>query len=158
MLLEISYVTPDGLSRLKQELIHLREERLPEIIGRIKAALVQADGDASENVEYDHWLRERQLAEARVAELEDTIKYSRVIDEAGPCDAVRVGSKVTIKGENWDEPEQYRIVGKHEVDPLEGLISHVSPVGQALIGAKVGDAVSAETPRGMQTLHIIAID
>jgi transcription elongation factor GreA len=152
---ETTYLTPEGLKHLKEELTHLKTEKLPQILEHLRETV--ADGDLDENPEYEDAVLEQQLIEERIVELEDTLKNSKVIEDSGPSNVVRMGSTVTISSEEWEEPETYRIVGEYESDPLSGLISHESPIGEALLGAKVGAVVSAETPRGVVQLKIVAI-
>ena len=94
----------------------------------------------------------------RLRDLEDTLRRAKVIEDNGPADAVRVGSVVTVVEEGYDEPETYRIVGGHEADPTNGKISNESPFGRALLGRRVNQTVSVETPSGELMLRIKAIE
>lgn len=153
---EITYLTPEGLQQLKDELEHLRTVKLPAVTEHVRKAV--ADGDLDENPDYEDAIQEQQLIEERIIELEDALKYSRVIESSGPTDVVRLGSTVTIQWADEETTETYRIVGEYESDPMSGLISHESPIGQALLGARVGDVVSAETPRGIIQLKLLALE
>jgi len=153
---EIVYLTPEGLKQIEDELQTLKTVRREEISIKLETAIRQ--GDLKENADYHDAKEEQGMLEARIRQLEDTLRRARVIDGAGPSNTVRMGSKVTVSEEGIDEPETYTIVGAHEADPLSGRISNESPIGRALLGAKKGQTVSAMTPAGSInfTIHDIA--
>ena len=93
----------------------------------------------------------------RIKDLENSLRNAQVIEDNGPSDVVRVGSTVTVTEEGYDDQETYYIVGPHEADPGGGRISNESPIGRALIGSKVGQMVSAETPGGQIRFQIQSI-
>jgi transcription elongation factor GreA len=150
------YVTKEGLEKVKEELNYLKEVKRLEISDRLEAAISQ--GDLSENADYDYAKQEQAFIEGRIKDLEDTLRRAKVIKDQGPSDVVRVGSTVTIVEDGLDETETYRIVGVEEAAPTDGFISNESPIGRALLGARVGETVTVETPAGGLELQIKAID
>lgn len=152
---EAIYVTTEGLQKIKDELEHLTSVKRVEVAERLEVAI--SHGDLSENADYDYAKQEQALVEGRIQDLEDALRRAEVIDsEDGNDDCVNVGTTVTI-AEDGDEPETYRIVGVHEANPSKGLISNKSPIGSALLGARVGDTVIAQTPGGNMSFQIQAI-
>jgi transcription elongation factor GreA len=153
----VMYVTEEGLEKIKAELAYLKNERRLEISRRLEVAI--SHGDLSENADYDDAKREQAFAEGRIKDLEDSLRRAQIIENNGPADRVRVGSQVTVVEEGYeDEPEKYHIVGVHEADPGNGRISNESPIGQALLGAKLGQTVVAEVPAGQIRLKIQKIE
>jgi len=151
----VVYVTEEGLQKMKEELEHLKSVKRLEISERLEAAIAQ--GDLSENADYDYAKQEQAFLEGRIQDLEDALRRAKVIKEGGPADMVQVGSTVTISENGFDREETYRIVGVQEANPTEGLISNESPIGRALLGARVGDTVTVETPGGGLELEILTI-
>ncbi len=151
----VVYVTEEGLHKIKEELEHLKSVKRLEISERLEAAIAQ--GDLSENADYDYAKQEQAFLEGRIQDLEDALRRAKVIKEGGPADRVQVGSTVTISENGFDAEETYRIVGVQEANPTEGLISNESPIGRALLGAKVGETVTVETPAGGLELEILTI-
>lgn len=149
---DINYVTKEGLEKLKEELRILKEEKLPSVAKRIKAA--RDLGDISENSEYDDAKHEQAVIEAKIKELEDTIKGARISDSKNK-DTIVVGSKVIVHIEGSED--EYHIVGALEANPSEKKISHESPIGSALLGKRVGDEVTVEAPIGSITYKIIQV-
>ena len=149
-------VTDDGLKKLQDELEHLRTEGRSDIAEKIKVA--RGYGDLSENSEYDEAKNEQAKIEARIVELETMLKNVEIIkDIKGAAKSVVVGVKVKVYDEEFDEEEEYYIVGSTEADPVNNKISDESPVGRALLGHKVGDIVSVEAPAGEIKLKIVGI-
>ena len=143
----VVYVTEEGLQKIKEELDHLVTVRREEISERLEIAI--SHGDLSENADYDYAKAEQAFVEGRIKDLEDSLRRAQIIENGGQTDQVRVGSTVTVVEAGFeDEPETYHIVGVHEADPSNGRISNESPIGQALLGQKVGDMVSAQIPAG----------
>lgn len=153
---EATYVTAEGLQKMQSDLTHLIEVKRAEVAERLDVAL--SHGDLDENADYDDVLQEQALVEGRIAALEDAIRHAEVIDESEQtCDCVRVGHTVSITEVGEEDVETFRIVGVHEASPADGLISHVSPIATALLGAKVGESVVAATPGGDTTLQVVSI-
>ncbi|MDD4436990.1 MAG: transcription elongation factor GreA [Tissierellia bacterium] len=139
-------ITIEGLEELKSELEELKLVKRKEISEKIKAAL--AFGDISENAEYDEAKNEQAIVEARIAKLEIMIKNAKVIKTTKKNGVINIGSKVKIKDLEFDEEMEYTIVGSAEADPFKGRISNVSPLGEALIGKKIGQIIEVDSPAG----------
>ncbi len=139
-------ITAEGLEQLKSELDELKLVKRKEISEKIKAAL--AFGDISENAEYDEAKNEQANVESRIAKLEIMIKNAKVIKTSKKNGVVNIGSKVKIKDLEFDEEMEYTIVGSAEADPFKGRISNVSPLGEALLGKKLGEIIEVESPVG----------
>lgn len=156
MMDESVYLTAEGYRQLEDELQTLKTVRREEIAIKLETAIKQ--GDLKENADYHDAKEEQGLLEARIRQIEDKLRRAKVIEGVGPSHVVRVGSKVTVSEEGIDEMEVYTIVGAHEADPIKGRISNESPIGRALLGAKRGQTVSANTPAGAIsfTIHEIA--
>ncbi|MDK7049776.1 transcription elongation factor GreA [Aerococcus sanguinicola] len=157
-MVEESYpMTIEGKQRLEAELEDLKVNRRPEVVSRIKIA--RSYGDLSENSEYEAAKDEQAFVEGQIAKLEKMIRYAEIINpDELDSDEVSIGRKVTFVELPDGDEEAYTIVGKAEADPLSGKISNESPIAQALIGKKVGDQVSFETPGGELALKITAVE
>lgn len=140
---EPAYLTKEGLEQLKKELNELKTVRKREVAGRIERA--KELGDLSENAEYQDAKDEMAFMEGRIMELENVVSRAAVIDHKGG-DAVTVGSTVTIV--SGEVKKTYTIVGPNEANPAEGRISNESPLARALIGHRLGDEVTIQTPGG----------
>ncbi|OCL28570.1 transcription elongation factor GreA [Orenia metallireducens] len=150
-------ISQEGLDKLKEELQHLRGPKRKEIAKRIKEA--RALGDISENSEYDDAKNEQAFIEGRIRELEQMLKNAEVINtENIDTGKVSLGTTVKVKDLEFDEEEEFKIVGPTEVDPDENRISNVSPIGKGLIGHKVGDTVEIEVPVGTVKFEILSIE
>jgi transcription elongation factor GreA len=149
-------LTPDGLSKLKSELEYLSTEKRREVAARIKEA--REFGDISENAEYDDAKNEQAMLESKIASLEDKLRAATVIDSKDlGTDVVGIGSAVEV--DDSGKSATYTIVGSSEANPAERKLSNESPVGKALVGAKVGDTVTVQLPNGKQReLKIKKID
>ena len=149
-------MTATGLSRLKEELKHLKSVARPEVIRAIAQA--REHGDLSENAEY-HAARERQsFIEGRVLELEDKIARSVVIDVSSLSgDSVKFGATVTVVDEDTDEKLTYQLVGEMEADVKQGRLAITAPLARALIGKQVGDSVDVSTPKGEKAYEVLKI-
>ncbi len=148
-------LTRDGLAKLQSELEYLRTTGRTEIAEKIRVA--RGYGDLSENSEYDEAKNEQAKIEARIVELEKTLENVVIIEDNVESDTVTIGVKVTVLDVEYNEELTYRVVGSAEANPMGGLISDSSPVGRALLGAKVGDEVTAEAPVGEIKLKILGI-
>ncbi len=149
-------VTAEGLRELEEELSILKSQKRADIAEQIKEA--RSHGDLSENSEYDEAMNDQAQLEARISEIEATLKHVRVIDQSEiTTDTVQVGTKVKVLDVEYDEEEEYQIVGSTEADPLKGLISDESPVGKGLLNHAVGETVEIETPGGIQKYKILDI-
>ena len=140
-------LTYAGLKALEDELENLRVVKRKEVAGKIKEAREQ--GDLSENAEYDAAKDEQRDIEARIDELEKILKNVEVVvEEEVDLEKINVGCTILVHDDEYDEEIEFKIVGSTEANSLQGKISNESPVGQALIGKKVGDVVDVETPAG----------
>jgi transcription elongation factor GreA len=153
---EPTYLTAEGAVRLKAELEELKGPARNELAQRLRSAIQM--GDLSENADYHKAKEDQGFLEGRIQELEYIMRNAVIIDEL-PIhkDEVAVGSHVTIQ-ERDDPSEIYHVVGSKEANPRKGRISNESPIGRALMGAKVGDTVSAETPNGVIKFKILKIE
>ena len=149
-------LTYEGLKKYEEELQELRVVRRREVAQKIKEAREQ--GDLSENAEYDAAKDEQRDIEARIEELEKILKNVEVVDEDEvDLDKINIGCKVKILDIEYNEELEYKIVGSTEANSLKGKISNESPVGKALIGAKVGDVITVETPAGTFQYKVLEI-
>ena len=149
------YLTQEGYDEIKEELDNLINVKRPENIIAIKEA--RALGDLSENADYDAARNEQAEIEARIKKLETIIDNVEIIDEV-TTDSVGLGNTVKISYvDDEDEEDEYKIVGSQEADPFESKISNESPIAKALMGHKVGDVVSVESPNGSYEIKIVEI-
>ncbi|MCM1370786.1 MAG: transcription elongation factor GreA [Clostridium sp.] len=148
------YLTEDGLNELKKELDFLKLEKRPEVISALKDA--RAQGDLSENAEYDAARTEQALVESKISELEHMIENAIVIKNVS-TDKVSIGTKVKIEYVEDKDTEVYSIVGSKEADPFNNKISNESPIAQSIMNKKVGDIVSVSSPNGEYKVKILEI-
>lgn len=149
-------LTYEGLQKLENELQDLKVVKRKEVSQKIKEAREQ--GDLSENAEYDAAKDEQRDIEARIEEIEKILKNAEVVvEDEVDLDKISVGCRVKIYDCEFDEELEYKIVGSTEASSLQGKISNESPVGKALIGAKVGDVVKVETQAGEIEYKILEI-
>ena len=140
-------MSQERYDELKAELDYSKTTRADEIAELIKEA--RGFGDLSENSEYDEAKNEQGKLYSRIAELEEILQHVVIVDESNaPTNVVTIGCKVTVVDKNGKAMPAYKIVGSQEADPMHGIISEESPFGKALLGAKEGDAVTVEAPRG----------
>ena len=151
-----TYITQDGLNKLKAELEHLMNVERPAISKQIGEAIEK--GDISENAEYDAAKDAQGMLEAKIAVLRDKIANARIIDESKiDTDQVQILNKVTIKNKKNNATMVYTIVSEHEADLKLGKISIETPIAKGLIGKKVGDVVDIKVPSGVIPFEIIDI-
>ena len=142
---------------LKDELNYLKTVREKEVAELIKEA--RGFGDLSENSEYDEAKNEQGKLYSRIAELEDILLHAVIVDEAEDSDKISIGCRVTVTNlANGQALPPYRIVGSQEADVMSRAVSEDSPFGKALMGAKVGDEVNVEAPRGVIRYRVDAIE
>ncbi len=152
---EVSYLTAEGLEKIKNELAHLKTTVRNELSARLRAAIEM--GDLSENADYIQAKEEQAFIEGRILELDFLLSNVKIIEEKDRKDGkVDIGSKVTVKESDYPE-ETYYLVGPKEADPINGKISYESPIGKALINHKVGDEVVINTPGGKLILKITKV-
>jgi len=146
----------EGVRELEAELNDLQVNKRKEIAEKLKEA--RAQGDLSENAEYDAAKDEQRDIEARIEQIEEILKNVEVYDDAKKTDKISMGSKVKILDVELNEELEYKIVGSQEANILKGKISNESPIGRALIGAKVGQVVSVETESGTFDYKVVSIN
>ncbi|HJJ17362.1 MAG TPA: transcription elongation factor GreA [Bacilli bacterium] len=147
-------LTAEGYLELETELNDLKINKRPEVIKALKEA--RALGDLSENADYDAARDAQAKLEGRIKELEYKLENAKIISNDSK-DTVSIGSTVTISYIDDDETEEYKIVGSLEADPFNNKISNESPIGAAIIGKKVNEIVSVETPNGSFDVKIESI-
>ena len=149
-------LTQEGYDKLEQELEYLRTEKRAEVAERIKVAL--GFGDLSENSEYDEAKTAQAENEAKIADLENKIRYAKIIDESEiDTKTVQVGNIVKVFDMEFEEEETYTIVGSTEVDLSQNKISNESPIGLALMGAKKNQIVEVNAPAGIIKYKVLSI-
>ncbi len=150
---KLTYLTPQGLEKLKSELEYLKTVRRRELAQRIETA--KNMGDLSENVEYHDAKDALSFVEGRIREIEDMFKNISVIESSAGGDKVNIGTSVEV--EINGKRKTYKIVGSNEANPMEGLISNESPLGSAFLGRRLGENVDVETPGGTTVYKIVAL-
>ena len=149
-------MTYAGLKKLQDELQDLKVNQRREIAQKIKEAREQ--GDLSENAEYDAAKDEQRDIEARIEQIEQILKNAEVVDEDEvDLDVVNIGCLVRVLDIEYNEEEEYKLVGSSEASSLQNKVSNESPFGKALIGAKVGDVVEVEAPAGVVKYKVLSI-
>lgn len=155
--IEKKLMTYSGLKKLENELNDLKVNQRRAIAEKIKEAREQ--GDLSENAEYDAAKDEQRDIEARIEEIEKILKHVEVVaDEDISTDMINLGTKVKVLDKEFNEEDEFSIVGTNEADSLRGKISNESPVGSALLGHSVGDEVVVETQAGILHYVVLAIE
>ncbi len=150
------YLTKEGKDKLKLELEELEGPRRIEIAARLKSAIEM--GDLSENADYHKAKEDQGFLEGKILEINHILNFAIIAAEkSNGQDTVSVGCKVTVQEEDFP-PKTCYLVGSKEADPIQNKISHVSPIGNALLKKQVGDNVNIKTPGGEFTLKIISID
>jgi transcription elongation factor GreA len=150
-------LTYEGLKQYEDELHYLKVEKRQDVAQKLKEA--RAQGDLSENAEYDAAKDEQRDIEARIEELEKILKNVEVVvEDEVEVDKINVGCRVKVRDLAEKEDLEYKIVGSTEANCLQGKISNESPVGRALIGAKVGQTVSVVTPAGTFKYKVLEIE
>lgn len=149
------HLTSEGFIELEEELIRLKTEERPLVIEAIKEA--RAQGDLSENADYDAARTAQAELETKIAELEYKLSNATIIKKKKTNGYVDLGSTVEIEYLNDKEIEKYQIVGSLEADPFENKISNESPIGRTVINKKVGDILKVESPTGSYEIKIIKI-
>ena len=153
---KISYVSEEGMNRLKEELAQLTNVERPAISRQIAEA--RDKGDLSENAEYDAAKEAQGLLEARIHKLEETIANSRILDQSRiNTDTVQIMSRIKIKNLKNNAIVEYMLVSESEANLREGKISINTPIGQGLLGKKVGDVVEVRVPAGLIPFEVIEI-
>jgi len=147
-------LTAEGYLELETELNELKNVRRKEIINALKEA--RAQGDLSENADYDAARNEQAQIEARIKELDYKLEHSKIVDPKKAGSGAGIGSVVTVQDEDGDE-EEYKLVSSVEADPFNNKISVESPIGLAIKGHKTGDKVFVESPNGGYNITIMNV-
>ena len=147
-------ITQKGLDALKVELNDLVENKRPKVVDRLSNARLQ--GDLSENSDYHNAKDELEFLDGRISELEDVLKYATLVKQGVKNGGIALGTHVTLKFNG--NQLVYEIVGDWEADPMKKKVSHTSPLGQALVGKKIGDKVEVDAPAGKITYEILSIE
>lgn len=148
------FLTEEGFSELKKEFEDLTKKRRIDVVKRVSSA--REMGDLSENAEYQAARDELSFIDGRIEELEEILKKVTIItDQTTRGGDIQLGSMVTLnlKGKQ----EDYMLVGEWEADPVEKKISHVSPLGKALLGKKIGETIEVQAPAGKVVYTVIAV-
>ena len=149
-------LTYEGLKKLEDELQDLKVVRRKEIAEKIKEAREQ--GDLSENAECDAAKDEQRDIEARIEQIEKILKNAEVVlEEEIDLDKINIGCNVRVLDLEYNEEEEYKLVGSSEASSLQNKISNESPIGRALIGARIGDVVTVEAPAGEIKYKVLSI-
>ena len=150
-------ITLNGLNKLKEELIYLKERKRPQIVAAIAEA--RSHGDLKENAEYHAAKEEQSHSEGRITEINDIIARANVIDvtKLNNDGKVIFGSTVYLQNLDTNEKIDYKIVGKDEADLKKKLIYFKSPIGKGLIGKNKKDLVEIKTPAGTKNFEIIDV-
>lgn len=150
------YLTQEGKQELEAELVELEGPRREEIAARLKSAIEM--GDLSENADYHKAKEDQGFLEGKILEIKHTLHHAIIISKDSNGEGkVTVGCKVTVQEDDFP-PETYYLVGSKEADPTVNKISHISPIGRALLDQQVGDSVDIKTPGGDFNLKILKIE
>jgi len=153
---KVSYITAEGLKKLKEELDQLTRIERPKISAQIAEA--RDKGDLSENAEYDAAKEAQGLLELKISKLQELVRNSRVIDESKiDSSSVQILTKVKIKNLKNKAVMEYTLVAESEADLKAGKMSVETPIAQGLMGKKVGDKVSITVPNGVIDFEILDI-
>ena len=146
------YVSKEGLEKLREELAHLKTVKKPEVAKRIEEA--KELGDLKENAEYHDAKDQMGWVMSRIIKIESDIGHAQIVEKTSG-DTIGIGSRVKVR--YGEKEKNMSVVGATEADPIQGLISNDSPLGQALIGKKVGQDVEIEVPAGKITYTILEV-
>jgi len=153
---KVTYLTEEGLQKLRKELEQLKTVERPAISRMIAEA--RDKGDLSENAEYDAAKEAQGMLELRISKLEDLIANARIIDESKiDTTQVQILNKVKLKNLKTNAVVEYTLVAESEANLKENKLSISTPIGKALIGKKVGDVVEVQVPSGLMKFEILGI-
>ena len=153
---QVSYMTEEGLAKLKKDLERLTTVERPAISQQIAEA--RDKGDLSENAEYEAAKEAQGLLEMKIARMEDMLANARIIDESKiDTSQVQILNKVKIKNTKNNQLLEYMLVAENEADIKNGKISVATPIAKGLLGKKVGDVVDIKVPSGLMSFEIIEI-
>lgn len=154
---DVQYLTAEGMVELEARLKYLTEQKRMEVAERLRQALEEG-GDLSENAEYEDAKNEQAFVEGEILRLETILSTAQIIETtSGKKDKVELGAMITVVEKGSKDKEVYRLVGSAEANPRDGKISVESPLGRALLGAKVGENVTFKAPDGEMIFVIKSI-
>jgi len=154
---ETIYLTQEGYNSLKTELKELKEKLMYDIASRIKEA--REYGDLSENSEYEEAKNEQGRINGRILEIEQTLDKAEIIDSQNvQTDVIGLGHTILVKNLQDNHEQRFKLVNPQEADVFDSKISVESPIGDALIGGRVGDQIRVKTPNGIQKYEILGIE
>lgn len=156
MVVKSFFITPEGKKKLEEELEYLQTSKRREVAWQLHDAIDEGD-DIDDNAAYEVAKNEQAFLEGRIRNLEEKLALSRLVGPYMPTGSVQIGSTITIK-DTEGMKNTYRIVGPTETNPREGLISYESPLGQALIGRKVGEDIQVNAPIGLVQFQILSVN
>ena len=145
------HLTLEGIKKFEEELAHLTQVKMEEVKEKLQEA--RAQGDLSENAEYDAAREEQAIVYERIQELQYILKNAEIIESDDHSGVINIGSTVTFENAEG-ETVTYKIVGSAEANPFEDKISNESPMAKALLGRRNGEEVSVVTPKGMTTIKV----
>lgn len=149
-------LTYEGVKKVEEELEYLRTVKRKEVTQKLKIA--RSYGDLSENSEYDEAKNEQSFLETKIANLENTLKNAKVVDNDDiKTDIVSIGSTVKVREVETGDEYELTIVGSAEADPKSMKISNEAPIGQGLLGRKLGEKAAIQVPDGVITLEVLGI-
>jgi transcription elongation factor GreA len=155
--MSVSYYTPEGFKKLKEELEHMRSVERPRISEQIAEA--RDKGDLSENAEYDAAKEAQGMLEMKIAKLEELVANARIVDESQfDTSKVLILSKVTVRNPSNGATMKYTLVSEQEADLKAGKISVNSPIGKGLLGKSTGEVADIQVPSGIMKLEVVSIE
>lgn len=149
------HLTLEGIKKFQDELDHLTQVRMEEI--KVKLQEARAQGDLSENAEYDAAREEQAIVYERIQELQYILKNAVIIESGEGSDVVTIGSTVTYREIDSKQEMSFKIVGSAEANPFDAKISNESPIAKSLLGKRSGDKASVATPKGMVEVTIVNV-
>lgn len=150
------FITAEGKAEIEERLKYLKNIKRPEVLEKLKVA--RDFGDLSENSEYDAAKKEQTIVESEINQIEETLRKATIVENGSVSnDVVSVGNIVKVYDMEFDEEVEYKVVGIIESNPDKNYVSNESPIGKALLGAKVGDEVTVKAPGGDIKLKILEI-
>ena len=150
------YITAEGKAEKEERLRYLKNVKRPEVLEKLKIA--RDFGDLSENSEYDAAKKEQTIVETEISQIEETLRKAIIVEaDMVSNDEVSVGNFVKVYDLEFEEEDTYKVVGIIESNPDKNYVSNESPIGKALLGAKVGDVVTVKAPGGDIQMKILEI-
>ena len=148
-------LSKEGYAKLEERLLYLlttgREENRKEI------EIAKGFGDLSENAEYTAAREAQARIEGEILDIQDKLQHCVIVEEDEDASVASIGSIVRVFDEEYEEEDEYRLVGATEADPKKLYVSNESPIGKALLGVRKGDSISVETPGGLLKLRVLDV-